>query len=92
MVDNNPPTSKVMQTINENPSTSQKKKNLPQSGLFNPLHSDHFEETISHYQPLCVSSWKKCHVDVENLVRERVQQLFQMPFSTKLPKVLVLLA
>ncbi|MBW0461724.1 hypothetical protein O181_001439 [Austropuccinia psidii MF-1] len=76
MVDNNPPTSKVMQSP----------QHLPQSGLFNPLHSDHFEEKISHYQPLCVSSWKKCHVNVENLVREQVQQILQMPFSTKLPK------
>ncbi|MBW0554332.1 hypothetical protein O181_094047 [Austropuccinia psidii MF-1] len=37
LVDNNPSTSKVIQTSNEEPSTSQKKKKLPQSGLFNPI-------------------------------------------------------
>ncbi|MBW0591354.1 hypothetical protein O181_131069 [Austropuccinia psidii MF-1] len=56
LVDNNPSTSKVIQTSNEEPSPSHKKKKLPQSGLFNPFHSDHFEEKISHYQPLSVSS------------------------------------
>ncbi|MBW0593479.1 hypothetical protein O181_133194, partial [Austropuccinia psidii MF-1] len=86
LVDNNPSTSKVIQTSNEEPSKSHKKKKLPQSGLFNPIHSDHFEEKISHYQPLSVSSWKKCQVNVENLVRERFQEIPQRPFSTKLPK------
>ncbi|MBW0557616.1 hypothetical protein O181_097331 [Austropuccinia psidii MF-1] len=68
LVDNNPSTLKVMQTSNEEPSTSQKKKKLPQSGLFNIIYSDHFEEKISHYQPLSVSSWKKCQVNVKTLV------------------------
>ncbi|MBW0518052.1 hypothetical protein O181_057767 [Austropuccinia psidii MF-1] len=70
LVENNPSTSKVIQTSNEEPSTSQKKKKLPQSVLFNPIHSDYFEEKISHYQPLSVSSWKKFQVNVETLVRE----------------------
>ncbi|MBW0582601.1 hypothetical protein O181_122316 [Austropuccinia psidii MF-1] len=85
LVDNNPSTSKVIQTSNEEPSASQKKKKLPQSGLFNPIHSDHFEKEISHYQPLSVSSWKKCQVNVETLVREQLQEISQRPFSTKLP-------
>ncbi|MBW0556357.1 hypothetical protein O181_096072 [Austropuccinia psidii MF-1] len=86
LVDNNPSTSKVMQTSNEEPSTSQKKKKLPQYGLFDPIHSDHFEEKISHYQPLSVSSWKKFQVNVEAPVREQFQENPQRPFSTKLPK------
>ncbi|MBW0577349.1 hypothetical protein O181_117064 [Austropuccinia psidii MF-1] len=52
LVDNNPSNSKVMKTSNEEPSTSQKKKKLPQSGLFNPIHSEHFEAKsaiISHF-------------------------------------------
>ncbi|MBW0516135.1 hypothetical protein O181_055850 [Austropuccinia psidii MF-1] len=75
-----------MKTRNEEHSTSQKKKKLPQSGLFNLIHSDHFEEKITHYQPLSVSSWKKFQVNVETLVRERFQEVPQRPFSTKLPK------
>ncbi|MBW0585925.1 hypothetical protein O181_125640 [Austropuccinia psidii MF-1] len=70
LVDNNPSTSKVMQASNEEPSASQKKKKLPQSILLNPIHSDHFEEKISHYQPLSVSSWKKFQVNVEALARK----------------------
>ncbi|MBW0574115.1 hypothetical protein O181_113830 [Austropuccinia psidii MF-1] len=86
LVDNNTSTSEVMQTSNEEPFTSQKKKKLPQSGLFNPIHSDHFKEKISHYQPLSVSSWNKCQVNVETLVREEFQEVPQTPFYTKLPK------
>ncbi|MBW0485032.1 hypothetical protein O181_024747 [Austropuccinia psidii MF-1] len=85
LVDNNPLTSKVMQTSNKEPSTSQKKNKLPQSGLFNPIHSHYFEEKLCHYQPLSVSSWKKFQVNSEALVREQLQEIPQRPFSTKLP-------
>ncbi|MBW0544156.1 hypothetical protein O181_083871, partial [Austropuccinia psidii MF-1] len=75
-----------MLTSNEEPLTSQKKKNIPQSRLFNPIHSDPFEEKISHSQLLSVSSRKKCQVNLENLVRELFQEFPQRPFSTKLLK------
>ncbi|MBW0461700.1 hypothetical protein O181_001415 [Austropuccinia psidii MF-1] len=76
--------SKVAQTSNEEPLPSKKKENLPQSGLFNAHHPDYFEERNSYYQPLCVSSWKKCQVNVESLLISH-QPFFQLAQALFVP-------